>query len=43
MEADDESHAASGTGLQEIATVYNGSIRHGTPRDVLRQLRLKMT
>jgi hypothetical protein len=42
MEADDERHTSSGTGLHKIATVYNGSIRHGTPRDVLRQLRLKM-
>jgi len=42
MEADDECHTSCGTGLQEIATVYNGSIRHWTPREVLRQLRFKM-
>jgi hypothetical protein len=25
-------HPSSGTGLQKIAAVYKGSIRHGTPR-----------
>src|SRR6202158_1744780 len=40
MEADDEGDAARSTGLQKITTVYDRSIRHGTPRDVLRSVRL---
>src|SRR6202158_3420565 len=40
MEADDEGDAARATGLQKITTVYDRSIRHGTPRDVLRSVRL---
>src|ERR1700694_1188389 len=40
MEANDEGDAARGTGLQKITTVYDRSIRHGTPREVLRSVRL---
>src|ERR1700682_1615131 len=40
MEANDEGDAARGTGLQKITTVYNRRIRHGTPRGVLRSVRL---
>jgi hypothetical protein len=42
MEADDESDASGGTRLQKITAVYNGSYCHGTPRDLMRQLRLKL-